>query len=332
MEASLTSGSTLVLLAGVCQGSFLAPAKAIRKWAWENYWFIFAATAYFLSPWILALITVPHLFSVYRDISFSVLLLVTVFGIGWGLGALFFGLAIEAVGLSLGFAIILGTSAAIGTLVPLIATHETRTPHTVIVTVAWLTLMLLGVTVCSLSGKWRESDSARPRSYSRGLAICLLSGLLSGSGNLGFFFGREIAEKAHLLGAPDYSATNAIWTFLALPLFICNGGYAVYLMRRNDTAQLYRTERSVRDGALALSMGVLWMAGFSLYGAGARRLGALGPSLGWAMMMATMVVVANALGIATGEWTGAPLHSKRQLAIGLLLLICAVVGLGLSNH
>ena len=43
----------------------MAPIKWMRGWAWENYWLIFAITAYLISPWVLALATIPHLFEIY---------------------------------------------------------------------------------------------------------------------------------------------------------------------------------------------------------------------------------------------------------------------------
>ena len=66
------------------------------------------------------------------------------------------------------------------------------------------------------------------------------------------------------------------------------------------------------------------MTGISLYGTGARMLGDLGPSLGWTILMSTMVVVANLAGLLTGELKGAPSGSKRQLLFGVLLLIVAI--------
>jgi hypothetical protein len=75
----------------------------------------------------------------------------------------------------------------------------------------------------------------------------------------------------------------------------------------------------------------MWMAGIALYGSGAGRLGPLGASLGWGILMSSMVLVANAFGIATGEWADAPAASKRQLALGVLLLVIAIAGLGYVN-
>lgn len=333
MNESLAAGTAIVLLAGLFQGSFMLPAKSMRGWAWENYWILFAAVAYLVCPWLLAAITIPHLGEVYRGAPASVLVSTAVFGAAWGLGALTFGLGVDALGLALGYAVILGVAATSGTLIPLLVqTPDRFSAGQAALTAIALALMLLGVGICSLAGRWKESGAGQGRSYARGIAICVASGLLSAGGNLGFAFGAEIAARARQLGAAEHLAGNALWTLLALPLFLCNAGYAAWRLRHNGTFKLYRDRGSARRAMLAASMGVMWMAGMALYGAGARRLGPLGPSLGWATLMASVVMVANAMGLLTGEWTQAPARSRRQLALGLAILLAAIATLGYANR
>ena len=61
MQHSFITGLAIVLAAGLFQGSFMFPSKWMKGWAWENYWLIFATIAYLISPWLLALATVPQL-------------------------------------------------------------------------------------------------------------------------------------------------------------------------------------------------------------------------------------------------------------------------------
>ncbi len=324
-------GLALVLLAGVFQGSFMLPTKGMRGWAWENYWLLFAATAYLVCPWLLALVTIPRLFEVYSGATLSSLVSVGVYGAGWGVGAVTFGLGVDALGLALGFAVILGVAATTGTLVPLLVRPPARfSAAQAVLTAASLLLMLAGVAVCSWAGKWKEQEGA-PRSYRRGVLICLASGLLSACGNQGFAFGAAISGRARDLGVSAEAAQNTLWTLLTLPLFLCNAGYALYLLQRNRTAARYRSPGSSRRVLLAIAMGVMWMAGIGLYGAGATKLGRLGPSLGWAILMSSMVLVANLLGLATGEWKASPRPARQKLACGVGLLIVAIAGLAWAN-
>lgn len=97
--------------------------------------------------------------------------------------------------------------------------------------------MLAGVAVCSFAGRWKEKKSVSG-SYLRGILICIASGLLSAGGNLGFAFG------APSLGTPTEWAGNAVWALLAIPLFLCNAGYATSLLARKGTARCYRSPGS----------------------------------------------------------------------------------------
>ncbi len=335
MSEAALAGVALVLLAGIFQGSFMLPGKWMAGWAWENYWLIFAFTAYLFCPWLLALATVPHLAEVYAGIPAATLAWTAGFGAAWGLGALAFGLGIEALGMALGYAVIVGVAGIAGTLIPLLAL---RAPSFSAVqgglTAAALAVMLGGVAVCSLAGRWKEAAApgAPPGAYRRGLLISGASGLLSSCGNLGFAFGGEISRRAQQLGAAEALAPNAIWALLAFPLFLLNGGYALSLLRRHRTLERFQAAGSRRRWVLAFAMGLMWMLGMALYGAGARALGRLGPSFGWAMLMCSMVVVSNALGLLTGEWSAAPGRSRRRLRTGIALLLAAICLLGYANH
>lgn len=334
MQDSFLVGLAIVLIAGLFQGSFMLPTKWMNGWAWENYWLIFASVAYLISPWLLALATVPHLAQVYAGATPGTFAIILVFGFAWGLGALTFGLGIDAVGLALGFSVILGTAASAGALLPLIVRPpEHIAAAQVYLTFAAIAIMLAGVSVCSYAGRWKESrQQTKRQSYAAGIALCLASGLFSAGGNLGFVFGSEVASRAQTLGAPSYLAGNAVWTLLAIPLFICNAGYSGILLFRNGTAACYSAAGAARRCFLAFLMGAMWMAGISLYGVGARRMGAMGTSVGWAVLMSSMVLVANILGLASGEWTCAPRRSRRHLMTGLVLLLAAIAALGYTNR
>jgi L-rhamnose-H+ transport protein len=325
-------GLLAVLGAGVLQGSFMLPMKWTGRWAWENTWLVFASTAYLLCPWLLVLAAMPRIFEIYGGVGTQTLFITIAFGFGWGLGAVTFGLGVTALGMALGFAVILGTSAVAGTLIPLAALPQAPwSAARIVLTVCSLILMLAGVAVCSFAGKWKEG-SAAAHDYRKGLVLCLASGLLSSCGNLGFVFGSGIITRAQELGVAAELAPNALWALLTLALFLCNAGYALLLLRRNRTASLFRKPGTRRYFLFGALMGVLWMGGFVLYGPGARALGDLGPSLGWAILMSTMVLAANLLGLATGEWAEAPRSARNRLLFGLGLLLLAIAGLGYSNR
>ena len=78
-------------------------------------------------------------------------------------------------------------------------------------------------------------------------------------------------------------------------------------------------------------MGLLWIAGFVCYAPGARQLGSLGTSVGWAIMMSSMVITANLWGLLTGEWKGANRKAYALLTSGVVILIVAIAMVGYAN-
>jgi L-rhamnose-H+ transport protein len=330
-------GYLLVLAAGVFQGSFMLPMKFTRRWAWENTWLVFSATAYLVWPWIFALLTLPHLAATFASIGGRSIVVVALFGVGWGLGALTFGLGVDKLGIALGFTVIVGLAASAGTLIPLIVLSPEKLVQVQgFLTIAALLLVLLGIALCSWAGKLRcPEDTASTgdarRSFFLGLLICILSGLLSSCGNLGFAFGGEVVQKAIEHGAPESTAASSLWVLLTIPLFVCNAGYSAWLLRKHHTMKQFFQAGS-GHWVLGVLTGFLWFAAFVCYGPGTRRLGSLGASVGWAMMMSMMVITANLWGFLTGEWKGASRRARQFLVSGVVILILAICVVGYANH
>jgi hypothetical protein len=73
MSEQLLVGIGLVIGAGLLNGSFAAPLKRMAAWRWENSWLIFATTGLIIFPWIITLLTVPHIRGVYSGASAATL-------------------------------------------------------------------------------------------------------------------------------------------------------------------------------------------------------------------------------------------------------------------
>ena len=340
MTENLTLGLTLVVLGGICQGSFMLPMKYAEKWRWENAWLIFSSTAYLILPWLVAFLTVPQLRNILAHTSSKTILQTLLFGLGWGLGALTFGLGVDRLGLALGFAIILGLTAAIGTLVPFwVLSSEALTSSQTGFVLLGVALILIGVSLCSWAGKLKEDalkgkarsvSSSEPKSFAIGLAFCILSGVLSPFGNLGFAFGSEISRVAVEFGTSELYAANPLWAVITFPLFLCNASYCMYLLIRHKSAGKFLSSPA-HYYILCASMGALWIAGMALYGSGANHLGPLGSSIGWAILMSSIVLVANIWGVVTGEWKGSGRKPLRVMGVGAFVLIVAMFVFGLGK-
>jgi L-rhamnose-H+ transport protein len=328
---SVSGGVLLALLAGVLNGSFAAPTKYVSRWKWENLWAIWAVVAFFVVPWSLAIITIPHLLAVYEGGSTRTLLGVIGFGAGYGIAALCFGLGVEAIGIALNFAIALGISTAVGSLVPLISLHPeqifTRKGFAI---EAGILIVLLGIVICAIAGRAKERqliDSAtvthRPdrTRFKVGLAYAVVAGLGSPFVNFGLAFGGPLLANAAAQGAGAASQANVIWPPLLTATLVPYLVYCAYLWRKNQSLRLFALPGTGSYWLLGALMGVLWMSSIAIFGAASAAMAEMGPVLGWPLFMSAIIIVSNAWGFATGEWRGVSPRTRLTVSIGMLLLI-----------
>jgi L-rhamnose-H+ transport protein len=100
--------------------------KYTRQWSWENTWLVWTLIALVLLPIGTTYATLSRVNAVYQSVGANVLRDVFLFGIGWGIAQVLFGLAVDAIGIALTFSLVLGTSAGAGTILPLIRLHPER--------------------------------------------------------------------------------------------------------------------------------------------------------------------------------------------------------------
>ena len=329
-----TAGFLLLIVAGIMNASFTLPMKYARRWAWENTWLAWSILALLALPPALTLSTVPHLAATYRATGGAIVCDVAGFGAGWGIAQVFFGLAVDAIGIALTFSIVLGTSAAVGTLIPLLRIHPERlnTPsgHGVLIGVA---LVLAGVALSAIAGTRREramqtgqsgpADAHGNRNTTSGFILAFLCGFGASFVNLGLTFGAPLIQNARSSGAGALSAPNAVWMPLMMAGAVPNVLYCIWRLRKNHSGARFRAGGS-SHWMLALIMAVFWFGSTVLYGISAAELGSWGPILGWPLFMSLIVIVATLLGILSGEWKNS---GRAPIAIqwaGVSLLVIAV--------
>jgi L-rhamnose-H+ transport protein len=327
-------GFAVVIFGGLIHGSFAFPMKRIEgRWSWENIWLLYSIVGLAILPPLLALSTVPALGHIYTSTPVSTIALIALFGVGWGAGSVLFGQAISRVGMALGFAIILGITSTLGSLLPLVVLHPedlwTSRGRTLL---AGLAIAVTGIIVCAKAGVMRDRDARAANStavrgsFAAGLVISILSGILSPMLNFGFVVGEPLQAAARGMGAHSSLASNAVWAPALLGGFLVNAGYAVYLLNRNRTWSLYSGARPQPfDWIGCAIMGLFWFGGISIYGMGAASLGRLGPVAGWPVFMSTVIITANVLGFLSGEWRGARLSARVTEWAGITFLVAAIL-------
>ena len=334
---SATAGIALLILAGAMNASFSLPMKFTRRWAWENTWAIWSLWALLIMPTVAAYLTVPRLGLVYAQAGANIVVLVAACGLAWGIAQVLFGMAIDAIGIALAFAIVLGLSAAMGSLLPLFQLHPEKVFTSAGLGVLMgVLLVLVGVSVCAIAGRKREHSSTtqsnRSLSFTAGLACAILSGVGAAAMNFGVAYGGPLMNAANAAGTIPAWRTNAVWLPLMAAGAIPNLLYCLFLMRKKGTLKNYSKHGTGTYWGLAALMAFLWFISTLLYGVASGTLGELGPILGWPFFMSLIVIVASILGIVTGEWKGAGKAPLRIQIAGVAILVAAVVVLSIAGR
>ena len=236
------------------------------------------------------------------------------FGAGWGVANVGFGIGLRLLGMALGMAIILGMNNALGAILPILLFHpnDLRQPAGMAIMCA-VFVMLLGICFCALAGAKKDrvrqelpsGTHANRRQFSKGLMVCLLSGVLGAMFNFALIAGKPLEERAIDSGAMPSNASNATWCIALFGGFLATLVYCLYLKSKNRSWRLYALENSRANWLLTFLMGAMWFGGVVLFGMAVTKLGRLGPSIGWPLIQSMAVASGNFWGLVTGEWKDA---------------------------
>ena len=317
------------------QGTFVLPMTLAKNWNWENIWLLFSLVGMVFLNLFLAYLFIADLYQVYREIDPGQLLILAIFGLGWGLGAVLFGLGMDKLGMSLGYPIIMGLIASIGGLLPMFIQHtgDILKP-TGMFMMAGVAVSIAGIIVCSKAAAGKSDKLEKTvitPVLAQGIIIAIAAGILSSLPNIGFSFGTAVTREAMALGTPEAMAGNAVWALFFSAGFIPNLLYTAYLIRKNRSAGLFMTQHTARNFLLGVLMAVLWIASFYLYGISSSKLGNWGNIVGWPMFISVSIIVGNLWGLWRGEWKYSSRQSRQLLNLGILILMIAMVLIGLSN-
>ncbi len=337
-----TMGIVLVVCGGALEGLFSLGVTRTRNWTWENIWGLGSLIALVLVPWPVALLTVPDLFDVFNSVSPRLLLVTFLFGIGWGLGGIFWGKAIAAVGVALGVSLLMGMITIVGSPVPLAIKDPGKLIEPGGLTLlAALAVMVVGVILCAVAGARKDKElsavaAARPAQegstpFAVGLVFCVLSGVLSAMLNFGLVFGDPIAQAASPPEAQNPFAANAIWALVFTGNYLVNAGYGFWLMFQNRTVGRIVSQSSFTNWFWAFFMGISWPLGVVLFGIGAYKMGEYGAFVGFPMMLLVAILFANLAGAVSGEWRGTSTTTRQVMLAGVIVLFLALAVFGAAN-
>lgn len=324
------------------------PFHKTRKWSWVSYWLVQSLFAWILTPLALALLTIPDFFGIISQTPSRILWLTFLFGGIYGFGGMSFGFATRYIGYSLTYAISIGISAVLGTLLPLVMHGTIKTyfqqPGSHIIGIGMI-IAIAGVGLCGWAGfkkeqeiKTQSSTAQRQQHFNMrvGLALAIIAGILSGIFNIALELGQPISDLAAQKGAGIFEG-NAKLIIATSGCFLVNFVWFSILGFRQKhfkefSAANYKglAADSKTRGPLQLLKnllwsslgGILWCMQFFFYGLGHVKMGGL-QFASWVIHMSMLIFFSFLVGLAMKEWKAV---SRRTYAV----LITALITLALS--
>jgi len=328
------------------------PEKKVVGWSWQTYWLAQAFVCWLALPVILAFVTIPQLATVLKEAPSSAMINSFLLGMAYGVGGTAFGIAIRYVGFSLTYAIAVGISCVLGTLLPPLV-HGTLgdvlKSNGASFLIFGIVLGAIGIALCGMAGRNKEKDIEKTQadktdiektgsikstfSLAKGLPLCLLAGILSALYGFSLDQGQPIADVAAKYGADNFQG-NVIYIFSNSGAFVTTLFYCLYLHKKNNSFKEYGTAGSgslAKNYLMSLLTGVLWYGQFFFYGLGHVRMGNY-KFTSWAIHMIMLVLFSSIAGLIMKEWKNCSAVTRRLLILALLVLIAAVLLLTYGNY
>ena len=316
------------------------PQRKVSGWAWQTYWLAQAAICWLVLPVIVAVITIPQLATVLKEAPGDAMQKSFFLGMAYGIGGTAFGIAIRYVGFSLTYAISVGISCVLGTLLPPLVKGtlgDVLSSNGADYIIWGVALGAAGIALCGIAGRFKEKDIARQQkdpsnfSLAKGLPLCFLAGILSALYGFSLDQGQPVADVAAKYGAGHFQG-NVIYLFSNTGAFITTLIYCLYLHIKEKTFGQYAAGKQdlPRNYLMSLLTGLLWYGQFFFYGLGHVRMGRY-EFTSWAIHMIMLVLLSSLAGLLMKEWMQSRSKTLGTLAAALAVLVMAVLLLTFGN-
>jgi L-rhamnose-H+ transport protein len=345
IEANPLLGCGMHAIGALVAACCYTPQKKVSGWSWQSYWLAQASFCWFLLPLLGAWLTIPELGAVLREAPRGAMLASFLLGAAYGIGGTAFGMAIRCIGFSLTYAIAVGLSTVLGTLIPPLVKgtlfDTLRQPGAGWI-IAGIATGMAGIALAGASGRMKERDLAAATAPDgffllKGLLLSLLAGVLSAVYGFSLEAGEPIAAAAEAHGAGVFRG-NVVYIFSNTGAFLTSGLYCLWLHRRHGTlGEVVELPSGAEKAslpvnwAMALLTGVLWYGQFFFYNLGHVRMGAY-KFTSWAIHMIMLILFSIIVGVALREWRGSRRSTKLVVGLAFVVLAGAVMALTYGNH
>ena len=338
-------GIILILLAGFSQGTFGLGMKHQKPLSWAHFWLIYT---------FFGMLIIPILWGVFSTSAFWPILLATphevifkAIGLGflWGIGGILFGKSVEYVGISITNGVVMGLAGGLGAIIPLMGIPGVSSSPSFIWVIVGVAMMLVGVGFSAYAGIIRDKEShlSSPPSDTTarvsgiasqgstiGLLIVILAGVLSSLLNVGFEAANPMVKIATDMGVSTSAAGLPARAIVVFGGFLMNAGYALYILLTSKNNQvstdtISEPQATVKANLWAIFTGLLWFLPLGLSGIVAARIGVLGNTITWPVMLSLSLVFGNVWGYMTDEWKGAQKAFMWMIASSVILIVSCLI-------
>jgi len=337
METTMLFGALLAAIAGLGTGTCGWPMRLMRRYRFEQFWFVAMLVGLIVIPWAVVLTCIPQPFAIYREVGWRPLVGANLLAIAWGAANVLAGICALRIGFTLSGSILTGVGVTVSVIAPMLypALAKKAPPplspagQVILLGVA---VILVGVVFSTLAGFGRERvlrsrDEPPPWAsggFLGGLVLAVIAGVLSAGMQLANAFGHDPIVNA--MKSHQVAVVPSEMSFWAAGLFggaLVNVLYPAALMTGKRSWDVLR--RHWPEMGLSLCLGCQLMLAFALFGYGRMQMGKLGDSQAPGIQLAMQIVGSLLLGILAGEWRGVRGKPRVQIAAAFAMLFAGAV-------
>jgi L-rhamnose-H+ transport protein len=331
-------GILLIAVGSFASAIYYWPLKKLINWSWETSWLVQGLFAWIIGPWVVAMITVPHLFEIIGQSPSHSIYMPILFGLGWGIGGLTWGLSIRYLGIGLGNSLPLGITLALSTLIPPFmdgTASQVFLCHQGLITIIGVVIALGGITICGWAATLKDaelkaSSAAKDDGFDirKGFAVALVAGIMSACFAFGEKSGQAMIDIAKQYNPGSIWVNNSVYAVILIGGFVANMVYCLYMSYKNKSFTDFKKPNTSIYYGLAALAGLLWFSQFVFKGMGTNKMSADMGYITWCLLFSLVILFSNLIGLFIGEWKGVSKKTLVTLAMGLLVLLISVIIIG----
>lgn len=307
----------ILLLAGICQGSFGLGYKKYKPFGWALFWQIYNIFCLCIAvgwTWMQA----PESISVYLKYPGEAVV-VLLCGVMWGISAICFTKGIDLLGMALLYGISMGISIIGGALFPILVHPDMAQEMNVGSLLVGLLLSAAGIILITIGGRIRERGQ-NGNHMKKGMWFAVCSGIGSALMNLGFGYGRNMNAAMQELGIGDIGISAASWLLVIFGGSMAATCYCLPQIKKNKMMRGLPQAEAWMTTAKLFVTAIIWYAALCLYGIFTCQAGESATVTGWVIFNALALIISNLWGIASGEWKNSG-KALRYVFLGNVVMI-----------